>query len=367
MKGLFIVKNFSNDGFGGTRRILGVAKYLSSLPNVKLKFLTENYLNKQYLSIIPIKTPKFLQDRYLSINNVYKAKTNKIKNFNKSYLYYIPSSVFKILFKDFKFIYCTCPVFSNMQIGYLYKLFHPDSKLIIEYRDLHSLNPIYSNDLNKRIARYIELKILKKADLIITTTFGMKNVIMKLIPSAKIKVVHNYISENDSNKNIQPYIFNSNYYHIGYIGTLNTGRDPIEIKEILDLKINNKKIIFHFVGNSHSQEIYIKNKLGNNGNIIFHGVVSREESLNYMKSMDALYLIIHPEMKLSDGYGIPGKLFDYIAMKNVIVSNKECFNKLESEIQLKSIYEENKYIFFSSINQHYLEEILSNALKDIIN
>lgn len=362
---LYIVKNYSNQGFGGTRRIHGVSKYFESLVGPKLFFLTENMEETQFESIIRIKTPGVFRDKDLNSDSLtFKNKKTSLKLIHKGYFYFIPVAILKTIFLKFDVIFCTSPVFANVQVGYVYKLFHPKSFFIVEYRDLYSLNPSFHKSLTLSIIKYFEYKVLKKADIIIATTKGMQNVINSFNPKAKIRVVQNYISKIDYMDEYETLSFDKTFFHVGYIGSLNIGRDPQEIFKLLSMKIENKPIMFHFVGNSLQQEEYIKSELCS-PNITFHGIMKRRDSLGFMKSMDALYLIINPEMKLSDGYGVPGKLFDYIAMNNKLISKKDCFQKIINEIDLSIIEDIEPYVIFSAKENLFLEDLLSEKLSEV--
>jgi hypothetical protein len=362
---LYIAKNFSSIGLGGKRRIYGVVNYFNSLEAFNLFFLSENLEVNKFENKIIINTPKILRDRVLipSESN-YKIKKNKLKLFHKGFLYFIPVSTLKIIFKKFDIVYTTVPVFANAQIGYLYKLFHPSTTFIIEYRDFHSLNPSFLKNIQLNISYFFEKIILKKANVVVTTTTGMQNVLSKVVPNNNIVVIKNYISKNDFEDIRNESYFDDSYYHIGYVGSLNVGRDPKELMKLLQMKISDKPIMFHFVGNSIPQEIAIKKILmfNENNNLLFHGLVDRTESLRLMKSFDALYLIINPDMEISNGYGIPGKLFDYIALKNILISSNETFEKIKTEVEFEIISEIFPYKIYHAKENKFLEDELEKRL-----
>lgn len=359
---LYISKKINESARGGTRRILGTINYLRNKKHINCYVLTESKTNFDRAQIIC--SPNILKDRNENLSEkTFKQTKRNIKIINKSYFSFLPIGFFKILFRNFNTIYATCPVYANLQIGYLYKIFHPRCELIIEYRDLYSFNPSYNYTFSLRIARYFEIKILRKADKIITTTTGMKDKLSNYIANDKIIVVYNYITKFDyfKTQRLKPIDIDSNYYNIGYVGTLNSGRDPNVILELLDVKFENKLSYLHFAGTTENQQKYILNRISkrNQKRIKFYGFVDRMTSLKIMKSMNSLFLIINPECKISEGYGIPGKLFDYISIKNNIITDIMAFQKIENEIHLKVINTSSDYVQFKAQKNHFLEDIFN--------
>ncbi|HHX67305.1 MAG TPA: glycosyltransferase family 4 protein [Gallicola sp.] len=361
MKVLYIAKSYSQIGLGGTRRIKGIAEYFENHHKCKLHFLTENTEKNKIKNVILINTPKFLRDSNKILSSQ-QTKTKSVKLLHKGWFYFFPASLSKILFRKFDVIYATSPVFLNLIIALIYKLFHPSCFMIIEYRDLYTMNPSFLRTFSLIISQKLELFILKKTNLIVTTTNGMKNKIQSFLPNLQIEVIPNYITYKDYNNPYFSLGFNKNYFHVGYIGSINTGRDPSEILELLDHSIQNKKIIFHFVGNSTEQELIIKKKFNERSDVIFHGIVSRKESLNFMHNMDALYLIMNPDSHVSDGYGIPGKLFDYIALKNIIISKEYCIQEIEKEIKIEILQKIGSYFIFEAKETCFLENVLAQKI-----
>ncbi|MBT4288194.1 MAG: hypothetical protein HOD92_12740 [Deltaproteobacteria bacterium] len=66
----------------------------------------------------------------------------------------------------------------------------------------------------------------------------------------------------------------------------------------------------------------------------FHGVVNRLRSLELMRSFDGLFLLINKELKICDGYGVPGKLYDYLATSNPIICDDASAHNLKDEFTL---------------------------------
>ena len=127
----------------------------------------------------------------------------------------------------------------------------------------------------------------------------MKNTLLKYFPERKLEVIRNYISEDDLDKlnKLDKLNISGKYFNIGYVGTLNTGRNPHSILRLLNSKINNKESAIHFVGINDQQKEFILNlaieeKL-NTERLFFYNRVDRDKSMQYMKSFDGLILLIN--------------------------------------------------------------------------
>jgi glycosyltransferase involved in cell wall biosynthesis len=360
-KVLYICKKIGEEPTGGTRRNLGTINFLKNTESLQCSVLTESSLQIDNVEVLQSKEIISQRKVTLSPKSFHSRKTIKI--IKKDHFSFLPMGFLKIVFRKFEILYCTCPTYTNVQIGFLYKIFHPKSQLIVEYRDLYSFNPSYKENLLIKIARYFEIKMLKKADKIITTTNGMKNKLNKYVDIKKIEVVHNYISESDYKEGmgLESLDLNSEYYNIGYIGTLNTGRDPKIFLELLNMTVEGKLIMLHIAGSSNLQNEYILNNSNEecHNKIKFYGIVDRMTSLKIMKSMDSLFVSVNPDYEMSEGYGIPGKLFDYIAMKNNLMTDAHTFKKLCGEICIEKTLTMGKYIQFRAYKRNFLDEELT--------
>jgi hypothetical protein len=192
---------------------------------------------------------------------------------------------------------------------------------------------------------------------------GMQSELGRYVDIKKIHVAYNYISRKDFAKAMDLELLNMNaeYYNVGYVGTLKNGRHPKIILELLKMRIDNKMIMLHFAGTSELQNDYILEKIGKeyHDRVKFYGIVDRMTSLKIMKNMDCLYILINPDYKISDGFGIPGKLFDYIAMKNNLLSDINTFNNLKTELCIKEFIVLGDYVQYRFNDGNYLNDELS--------
>lgn len=365
---LYICKKINESAIAGNRRVLGTINFLKTNDNLQCSVLTESKLQIDNVEVL--KSRRIFKDRIFTLSPEQFNKIATLKIIRKDHFSFLPLGFLKIVIRKFDILYCTCPIYANLQIGYLYKIFHPKSQFIIEYRDLYSFNPQFHENLLLKIVRYFEIMILRKADKIITTTNGMKNKLNKYVDNNKISVVYNYITTSDYEEGMSSGTFdiNSEYYNVGYIGTLTNGRHPKIILELLKMKIENKLIMLHFAGTSNLQNDYIlENSIEEYHNRIkFYGIVDRITSLRIMKSMDSLFVLVNPDYKISDGFGVPGKLFDYIAMKNNLITDTQTFKKLFNELYIEKIFSFGKYIQFRSLKSDFLDMELTQVFNSVL-
>ncbi len=110
--------------------------------------------------------------------------------------------------KNIQFLYASGPLFSALIIGYLLKKKF-NLPLIIEYQDPWSYNPYLKENeqmLNKKIDLFLEKKILKSADLIVTVSTALNCFLRTKFPFINGKPLYsipNGLNINDISKTIQ--------------------------------------------------------------------------------------------------------------------------------------------------------------------
>lgn len=379
----FITRDFPPEVNGSIRRISAVWRFFSNNKNIDLTVITRK-------TAIKNKTTKPLEqknDKVIYIPQLFvkdknvrggiRFKKNKrisFKRFDKSFYFWMPLVVLYMIIKKPDSIYCTIPTFTTFIAGYYYKkYFNNKVKLIIEYRDFFSFNPSFIDKKRKRANMKYEKKMLQKTDNIIVTTSSMKKILAEFLDDNKIHLIRNYISRHDYNilQNLPAITFEKSFHHIGYVGTLNGGRDPKNVLNLTKQQIDNKDIILHFVGTNEEETQIIKNYAKNISinleRLVFHGLVTREESLRYIKSFDSLLLILDPDSLISEGYGIPGKLYDYQASSKDIIIDQKGFDNLSSEFDLSIKYRIANFIVFQMKNISFIEDHLQKFTSGILN
>lgn len=370
---LYITKNFPPEIGGGLRRIEAIYNILLKNQKIELEVVTaQTNKNCEYKNVRYIKQLFFKDREKQEITNFDSSKSS-IKLFDKAFIGWFPNVIFHIIFRKYDYILAPCPHFTNVIIGFIYKLFRFfRPRLIIEYRDFFSFNPSFNESFKKKILKVLEKIIIKSSNYIITTTDSMRSILNNYTNPGKIFLVRNYISRNDKQavKNLKEMSFNKNYYHIGHVGKLNVGRNPVKVLTFLNNKISDKNIALHFVGvneNERKMIIELCNKMKlDEKRLFFYETVDRKKSLQYMKSFDGLILIVNNIALIKDGYGIPGKLYDYIAVNNNIFLDKDGFNNICSEFNCNKKNEFDNFINFSINDNETLDNVFNKVLDKII-
>ncbi|MBN2544690.1 MAG: hypothetical protein JXB50_02760 [Spirochaetes bacterium] len=370
---LFVTKNFPPEIGGGIRRIEAVYNLMNKNSNLEIDVVTAVKVDKSVYTNVKFIKQFFLKDSESENKIRFKKSNVVIKLIDKSFVCWMPFVLMNIIFKKYDFVYASCPVFTNVIIGFLYKFFRFfKPKLIIEYRDFFSFNPIYHENINKRIIRFFEKIIIKISDYIIVTTGSMGEILSRITLKNKIFLIRNYISFEDLNdvKKLNKIDFDSDFFNIGHIGKLNTGRTPEKILNLIKYKVEGKKIALHFIGVNNAEKEWISAKALelklNLNNIFFKEQVERTESLKYMKSFDGLLLIINYDAHIKNGFGIPGKLYDYAAVNNNIFSDMETFENLSYEFDMEIKYKFDNFINFKINDYNVLDDIFNQTINKII-
>jgi len=265
-------------------------------------------------------------------------------------LLWVPFAILRGIFISTDGLFATGPTFINFFVAFvLAKL--KRVPYILEYRDGWLLNP--SIETPKIIAWMIKLQeslYLKHAKKIITVTNGIKKRLQEFyaVKPERILVIRNgYWMEEKEKVLGNPKLmhrcnFASQYYNIAHIGVLSTGRGPERFFQSISSRcaIGKKPYKIHFIGTTESDRSYIHNladEYGIQRAVECHKFVSRDESLAYMANSDALLLLINADLKDKSGFGVPGKLGDYVMMNSRILIGASVIDFLKKELGLEDV------------------------------
>ncbi|NRT74184.1 glycosyltransferase [Clostridium beijerinckii] len=285
-------------------------RWIKQRPHFICEYLTEKQLNITYFSITPFLKQKIFNKRlndYLYINDKfvlpYSSKIRFVKYINIIY-------VRKILDKKYDLVILTHPE----QYEYLPKRLKDDARIIYECMD----NIPYFYKGNKRCEiQNKEKQICKRAHMIITSSFYLKNKIVKEynISSKKLEVIKNGLDKSIRSESRSLIKLKSpNLIYIGTIG------------EWLDISILNK-----FVQDNPEYSIYLIGPVDNammkkvDKNIVFLGTVKHEDVKMYIKEGDIM-LIPFKVNELIKGVD-PVKLYEYLALSKPVITSY--WNELE--------------------------------------
>ncbi|WP_276369965.1 glycosyl transferase [Chryseolinea sp. H1M3-3] len=218
---------------------------------------------------------------------------------------------------EIRTIITTGPPHSIHLIGYKLKMKNPSLNWLADFRDPWSewgfLDSLKVSQPARNIHRKLEMKVLQRADKIITITpFYVRR--FEALSKRKVVLLTNGYDEDDfKNLVIQP----TEKFVIRHVGIINEKCDPrpfmaaLEQLIITDAELKSK-IHVDFVGEVHSQ---VKNFIQASSALAsvtsFTSSVPHKELIS-MYGKSSLLLLILTGYKDAEGY-MPGKLFEYLA------------------------------------------------------
>ena len=247
---------------------------------------------------------------------------------------------------------------------------HQDIPWIADLRDLWNLNPYVSHTfIRDYFEKRLELKTFENADALTTTTVLAAETLSTLHPMSKIvpilsgydkddfKFLEELVSKNDNFSND----FSEKLKFI-YAGSLYGGkRDPTYLFEAIrqledEGKLDSSKISIEFYGDSTGLE-EIASRHGLLDIVHIGGKIAHEEVLKKQLESDVLLLISWDNEK--EKMFIPGKIYEYFALKKPVLSIGY------KEGSLKDLIEETKVGYHvSSLNS--TKEALLNIYNEFV-
>lgn len=192
-----------------------------------------------------------------------------------------------------------------------------------DLRDLWNKNPYVNHNFIRRHFEYkLELKTFKNVSALTVTTPLTKEILSTIHPDKKIYTIENGYEKSEF-ENIEYHKKSETKLNISYAGKLYEGkRDPEILFEAIeklsnDGLIDKNKIELNFYGDSGNileigEKYHIKNI------IKVHGFIDHNDVLKEEKASDILLLISwnNPNERIF----IPGKIFEYMALKKPVIS-----------------------------------------------
>tara|TARA_R110000868_G_scaffold4211_13_gene26688 strand:- start:91238 stop:92509 length:1272 start_codon:yes stop_codon:yes gene_type:complete len=170
---------------------------------------------------------------------------------------------------------------------------------------------------SQRKHKKLESKVLKAADKVIVTSTTTKNEFKKITDQPIMVITNGFDSDYDGNDRLDV------KFSIAHIGSLLTGRNPINLWKVLSGLVNEHKAFkealrLKFVGVVSDDVLASINEFGLAPYIELVGYVSHEEALSLQRKSQILLLV---EIDAAETKGIiPGKVFEYMAAKRPILA-----------------------------------------------
>lgn len=373
-------------GMGGVQRTLKFAKYLLQYNwqpvvltiNPKKYFAIDEYLLNEAVEsgIIIERTGKKKLDTGQIVTRVPKERFRRIKSKIGQFFFIPDTKIFwkkKALkkidklwkkYEGFDLVYATAPPYTDFLIGQEVKKKYK-IPLVIDYRDAWVDSKVlnfYPTPFHKQRNMKLEKKVIKDANVVITTNRRVKELIISRygnIAYNDIKIFpHGYDSEDFENASAKKLPL-TNKMRITYSGSFYT-RDPKfyfkAIKNFLTSHPELKdKVEFCFLGLFTKEHLNIAKNLNIQDSLNLPGYLNHFECVKYILASDVLFLLI--SRGENEDAAMPGKVGEYIgSRKNIIACIPEGVTKkiLEGYKAIKFVEEENPEKIADKIYEYYL-------------
>ncbi len=232
---------------------------------------------------------------------------------------------------------------------------------VADYRDLWSGNPYYENsNFFAKLLKRKEKTLLADADMITTVSKPWKSYLEHFLQKPVYVAMNGYDPDIFSSLSSALCFPNDNIIRIVYTGTFYPDKQNIHpflkaVQSIKEGKFYKRNLEIHFYGDCRSV-LPIMDMYGLHELCIYHGFVSRDESLRAQRDADAL-LYIGWENRQSSSLSARGvlsaKVFEYIASGTEIIAVGGRRDSEASFWILKTgtgeVYEENSDAIYNKI------------------
>jgi glycosyltransferase involved in cell wall biosynthesis len=330
---LFIANEFPPIGGSGVQRSAKFVKYLLKEgynPVVITKeALPDSLLDHSLLDEIDLPFRRFDLNSYDLVNRrglcKYPCKLigRKLLIPDSEVLWYLfnRKKVLQILDESgISTIYTTSFPYSGHLLGLYLKNKRPNIKWIADFRDEWTANPYFLDSKFGRarmnLEKGMEENVVNKCDYLIANTPFMLDTFLQMYPQLnnKSSFIPNGFDEDDFE--FEPHLKNTSKFVISYTGALYGRRKPDNFFQALSELIKDGNIIkenieVNFAGNiyKHIMDKYIE-QFELDGVVNLKGYLPHKESINLLKSSDAILLIEGGGPGSEKFY--TGKVFEYI-------------------------------------------------------
>ncbi len=235
-----------------------------------------------------------------------------IPDARKGWNYYAKGAAEKILKSEgIKKVITTGPPHSTHLVGSLLKTKY-GIQWWADFRDPW-VDIFYNQQLDRsyfaqRIDAYLEKKVLRNADGILTTVGG--NLIKKFKIKAPDQSFHILPNGYDAAMMSAVSRTTVNPFHVVYTGLLTENQDYIPVIKALSALSENGKVLFSLAGNISAAQIDKIKQLAPKVTVEYKGYLSHRDAVGLMKSGDLLLNFI---FKGADQDMVSGKLLEYLA------------------------------------------------------
>lgn len=372
-------------GMGGVQRTLKFAKYLLKYDwqpivltiNPKKYFAIDEYLLDEAINsgVIIERTGKEELNLSKIVTRVPKERFRKIRS-RIAQIFFIPDS--KIFWKKkalkkidklwvkyggFDLVFATAPPYTDFLIGQEVKRKYR-IPLVIDYRDAWVDSPVlnfYPSPLHRKSNEKLERKVLKDANVVITTNRRVKEMIIRRYEDTKyndVKIYSHGYDEEDFEFALTKKLPLTNKMRVTYSGSFYT-RNPKfyfnAIRKFFDMNPQARnRVEFLFLGIFTKELMHYAKHLNILDSLNLPGYVNHFECVKYLLASDVLFLLI--SRGENEDAAMPGKVGEYIgSRKNIIACIPEgvTMKLLEKYNAIKFVPEENPEMIAEAISEYF--------------
>ncbi len=372
-------------GMGGVQRTLKFAKYLLKYDwqpvvltvNPRKYFaVDENLLHESLDSgIIIERTGKNEINTSKIVTRVPKERFRKLRS-RIAQFFFIPDSkrfwkgkaLKKIdeiwdKYGGFNLVFATAPPYTDFLIGQeVKKKYH--IPLVVDYRDAWVDSPVlnfYPTPLHRKANEKLERKVIRDANVVITTNRRVKEMIISRYENINyndVKIFTHGFDNEDFEIAKTKKLPLTNKFRITYSGSFYT-RNPKfyfqAIRKFLDAYPETKdRVEFLFLGIFSKELLNLVKQLNIQDVVNLPGYVNHHECVKYLLASDVLFLMV--SRGENEDAAMPGKVGEYIgSRKNIIACIPEGVTKklLEKYNAIKFINEENPVIISEAMYEYF--------------
>ena len=372
-------------GMGGVQRTLKFAKYLLKYDwqpvvltiNPRKYFAIDEYLLEEALEsgIIIERTGKSSLNLSKIVTRVPKERFRKLRS-RIAQFFFIPDTkrfwkgkalkkIDKIWEKygGFNLVFATAPPYTDFLIGQEVKKKYK-IPLVVDYRDAWVDSPVlnfYPTPFHKKANESLERKVIKDANIVITTNRRVKEMILSRYENINYNDVkifsHGYDNEDFEIAKTKKLPL-TNKFRITYSGSFYT-RNPKfyfnAIRKFLDKYPETKgKVEFLFLGIFTKELLHLVKSLNIQDVVNLPGYVNHSECVKYLLASDVLFLLVSRGEK--EDAAMPGKVGEYIgSRKNIIACIPEGVTKklLEKYNAIKFVPDENPDLISETMYEYF--------------
>ncbi len=226
--------------------------------------------------------------------------------------------------EHFDVILATAPPQTDFLIGAALKK-ATEIPLVVDYRDSWLQNPYkyFPTPLHRYLHYRLEKKVMKAADRVLVTHRRVKENLIKRHRSVQyldVTILSQGYDPADLSVKPPERLQMPLRLKITHTGTFYGRRNPATIlralKNIFDKQTQLRgRIELNFVGNVRREDQRLVKQLGLQNDVLFHGYLEHQESVNQILTSDVLWFI------LDNDFQTPGKLYEYFGARKTILAS----------------------------------------------